>query len=60
LFVKQNPGYNFHNTEWKNEWDIPMKDRVHEFIIQRDEVAIDKMYKKIVRCRKYLEETFGQ
>lgn len=60
LFVKQNPGYNFHNTEWKNEWDIPMKDRVHEFVIQRDEQAIDKMYKKIVRCRKYLEETFGQ
>jgi len=60
LFIKQNPGYNFHNTEWKNEWDIPMVDRVHEFVIQRDEQAIDKMYKKIVRCRKYLEETFGQ
>jgi hypothetical protein len=60
LFVKQNPGYNFHNTEWNNEWDIPMKDRVHEFLIMRDEQAIDKMYKKIVRCRKYLQETFGQ
>lgn len=60
LFLKQNPGYNFHNTDWKSEWDIPMKDRVHEFVIMRDEAAIDKMYKKIVRCRKYLEETFGQ
>lgn len=60
LFMQQNLGYDFRTEEWLKEWDIPMVDRIHEFVIQRDEAAIDKMYKKIPRCRKYLEETFGQ
>lgn len=59
LFQQQNPGYSFHNTEWREEWDIPKEHRIHEITIMRNEEAIDALYKKIPRCRRWMKETFG-
>jgi hypothetical protein len=39
--------------------DIPMEDRLHETEILRDDAAIEKIYKKVVECRKYMKEKFN-
>lgn len=56
LFKTHNPGFDFHNdlSEWK--WDIPYTDRVHEFIIPRDETRISKLYKQIPICRQWIKD----
>lgn len=36
--------------------DIPPEDRVLKFEIRRDDEFIDKVYKKVVKCRQYLQE----
>lgn len=38
--------------------DIPLKDRVHEIEIPRDDESIEKIYKKIEDCREYYQQTF--
>lgn len=56
LFKTHNPGFDFHNdlAEWR--WDIPYTDRVHEFVITRDEVRISKLYKQIPICRQWIKD----
>lgn len=56
LFKTHNPGFDFHNdlAEWR--WDIPYTDRVHEFVIPRDEVRISKLYKQIPICRQWIKD----
>lgn len=39
--------------------DIPIKERLHEVFIERDDEAIRKLYKRILQCRKWLNETYG-
>lgn len=56
-FRKDNPGYEFHSTEW--EHDIPMKERLIEFEVERDDNVIDKMYSRIKQCRLKLAEFAG-
>jgi hypothetical protein len=36
--------------------DIPMNERRHRFIIQRDDAFIEKAKRKVERCRRWLEE----
>lgn len=36
--------------------DIPHKDRRIKFTVERDEEAIGKIYKRVAKCREYLEE----
>lgn len=55
LFQKHNPGFDFHNdlSGWK--WDIPYDKRIHERVIERDQVAISKLYTKIPECREWIK-----
>ena len=39
--------------------DIPMKNRVIEFIIDRDEEEIKRIYDKVKKCREYLNKLEG-
>ncbi len=36
--------------------DIPESERIIRFIVERDDEAIEKVYKKVVQCREYLSE----
>lgn len=36
--------------------DIAEKDRIIRFLVERDDEAIEKVYKKVTECRKYLVE----
>lgn len=56
LFKTHNPGFDFHHDldEWK--WDIPYDKRVHETVIERDQLAINKLYAKVPECRKWIKE----
>lgn len=36
--------------------DIPMNERLIEFHVDRDEEEIDRIYKKIAKCREFLQE----
>lgn len=36
--------------------DIPEKERRIQFLVERDNEAIGKVYKKVVKCREYLSE----
>jgi hypothetical protein len=36
--------------------DIPLKERVTEFFIDRDDAVIEKIYERIEDCRKYLND----
>lgn len=58
LFLKHNPGFDLHTP--KSEWtyDIPAKDRVHEFQWERDKPAISKMYQRDDACRKWIKQVF--
>jgi hypothetical protein len=39
--------------------DIPMKDRVHEIEIPRNDVDIEKIRVRVEECRKYMKEKFN-
>lgn len=57
-FQKENPGFDFHSdlSEWK--WDIPYKERVKMFSIERDLSDIEAVKSRIIEGRKYLAELF--
>lgn len=57
-FVSDCPGFDFDNDLDTWEWDIPMEERVFEFIIPRDNAKIEEIYKKVTRCRKWMTENF--
>lgn len=59
-FVEDNPGFAFDNDLDTWEWDIPMQDRCFEIIIQRDDNKINALYKKVERCRRWLDEKFNK
>jgi len=56
LFQEHNPGFDLHHdlSDWK--WDIPFKDRVHEFVIERDGGKIAKLYNQIPICRAWIKD----
>lgn len=53
-FKDQEPGFDFDCKIW--EYDIPLKERLVEFTIERDEVIISKIQSTVEKCRKYLNE----
>lgn len=58
-FKKQNPHYDFYisEEEWKaNSLDIPLEERVHEFIVERDDKAIQSMRDRVDEVRQWLIE----
>lgn len=52
-FQKDNPGFDFHNEIW--DYDIPLKERVVEMTVDRDDNIIDKIYERVKLVRKELE-----
>jgi hypothetical protein len=56
LFLEQNPGFIFHNEGWPDAWNIPLEERIHELVMERNQSKINEMYKKIDRGRKWMEE----
>lgn len=59
-FVEDNPGFAFDNELEEWTYDIPMQDRCFEIIIQRDDNKINALYKKVERCRRWLDEKFNK
>jgi hypothetical protein len=57
-FIKDYPYFVFHNDTDNWEWDIPAKDRLFVFEVERDEVAIKKIKDRVIECREYMNETF--
>jgi hypothetical protein len=53
-FMKENPGFDFDNNLADWTYDIPMKDRLFQFHIMRDDLAIERMYKRIKECRQWM------
>lgn len=58
LFRSHYPWFEFHTPEEEWVYDIPMADRIVEFVVDRDNDKIDKLYHKIERGRKWLKEEF--
>jgi len=56
LFRKHNPDFEFHNdlSEWK--FDIPLKDRVFQFKIERDDSEIERLKTRIIDCREWINK----
>jgi hypothetical protein len=50
------PHYDFKNdlNEWI--WDIPMEERVHEIVIDRDDALIGLMKARVIECREWLND----
>jgi len=55
-FTEQYPWFEFHSDVDAWTFDIPMEERRFEVIIQRDEEKIQKLYKKVERCRQWMKE----
>jgi hypothetical protein len=56
-FIKENPGHQMEisRSEWhENNWDIPLKNRVVEKTVYRDESVLDDMKERILVAREYL------
>jgi hypothetical protein len=54
LFKKHYPFYEFKNDTSNWIWDIPMEERVHEIVIQRDEYLLDQMKARVLECRTWM------
>jgi len=54
LFKSHYPFYEFKNDITKWEWDIPMKERVHEIIIHRDQTLIEQMKARVLESRAWM------
>jgi hypothetical protein len=57
-FMKDNPHFDIHNEIW--DYDIPLKERVMEYPVMRDENVIDKIYERVKLVRKELERLAGR
>ena len=53
-FIADEPGFDFDTKVW--EYDIPLKERLVEFTVNRDEEAIAKIEPTVIKCRAYLNE----
>ena len=59
-FIKNHPWFELDNDPETWEWDIPMEERVFEIIIERNNDEIQSLYKKVERCRKWLNDNFNK
>lgn len=56
LFKDHNPGFQFDNDLSKWDYDIPLKDRVFQFKVERDESEIERLKKRIIDCREWIDK----
>lgn len=57
--TEEDPVYKLAEYELVNNMtfdDIPEKDRRIRFLVERDDEAIEQVYKKVAKCREYLAE----
>lgn len=56
LFMEHYPHYDLANNilDWK--FDIPMKDRVFQFHVKRDNEKIERLKQRIIDCREWMNE----
>lgn len=57
-FQKDNPAFDLHTEVW--EYDIPMKERLIEFEVKRDDNVIDKIYERVKLVRNKLNSLAGK
>lgn len=50
-FKRDNPGFDIECKDWC--YDIPAKERVIEFVIERDEKEIEKIHDRVEECREW-------
>lgn len=53
-FLSDNPGHDLHCREW--EYDIPIEERVVEFVIHRDRALLDEIYARLTDARQWMNE----
>lgn len=54
LFIKDNPGFEFHSENW--DFDIPKDERVHEVEFNRNEPELYKMKTRVIECRDWMKK----
>lgn len=57
-FRKDNPYYELHTEIW--DYDIPMKERIIQYEVLRDDNKIDRLYERVKLMRKELERLAGK
>lgn len=55
-FKKENPFFQFDNDIENWHWDIPIEERLFTFTFERNEKDIERLEKRIVEARKYMNE----
>lgn len=55
-FQKEYPWFEFHNDVNNWTFDIPLEDRHHSFTFERSETNILKIEKRVIECRKWMNE----
>lgn len=58
LFKRHYPDYDLHTTEW--EYDIPAKERLFTFYVERNENEIKSIYDRVNQCRQYIKSLIEQ
>lgn len=59
IVTDEDPEYRLEEMKLINNMkfdDIPEKERRIRFLVERDDEAIEKIYKKVLKCREYLSE----
>lgn len=55
-FKEENPNFDIDTPNW--EFDIPMAERLVEFRVERNEEAINKIYKRVEECRVEMDSKY--
>lgn len=53
-FVSDNPNHDLHCKEW--QYDIPVQERVVEFVIHKDRALLQEIYTRLDDCRQWMNE----
>jgi hypothetical protein len=53
-FRKENPFFQFDNDVKNWQWDIPMEDRLHMFVVKRDEALIKEIKDRVIESRAWM------
>jgi hypothetical protein len=56
LFCKHNPNFEFDTYPNERNFTIPIKERVHTVVYERNEADILRLQERIVDCRKWINE----
>lgn len=57
-YFNEHPEFELHCTDW--HYDLPLKERVMEFVVQRNDEDIQLAYSTIEKCRTHMQELENQ